>query len=82
MDGMAAKRKVSLSLDADLVEELQHDPDDALSTQVNEAIRAEVERRRRHRALRALLSRLDAEDGPLTAGDEAEIERYRRILEA
>jgi antitoxin CcdA len=79
---MAAKRKVSLTLDADLVEELEHAPDEALSAQVNAAIRAEVERRRRQRALRDLLTELDVEDGPLTEEDQAEIARYQRILEA
>lgn len=79
---MPVKRKVSLTLDADLVEELEHDPDEALSAQVNNAIRAEVERRRRQRALRKLLDRLDAEDGPLTEDEEVEVERFRRILSA
>lgn len=78
---MALKRKVSLTLDADLVEELEQDPDDALSVQVNEALRSEVERRRRQRALRELLDQLELEDGPLTEADEAEIERYRQALE-
>jgi hypothetical protein len=49
---------------------------------VNAAIRAEVERRRRQRALRDLLTELDVEDGPLTEQDQAEIARYQRILEA
>jgi hypothetical protein len=79
---MPAKRKVSLSLDADLVEEFGRDPDEALSAQVNVALRAEVERRRRQRALRRLLDELDAQDGPLTQEDEPEIERYRRALES
>ncbi|MBA2729795.1 MAG: type II toxin-antitoxin system CcdA family antitoxin [Euzebyaceae bacterium] len=79
---MPSKRKVSLSLDADLVDELEHAPDEALSAQVNSAIRAEVQRRRRHRALRELLNQLDDADGPLTADDEAEIDRYRRVLES
>jgi hypothetical protein len=79
---MPSKRKVSLSLDADLVEELEHDFDEALSAQVNAVIRVEVDRRRRQRVLRDLLNQLDAEDGPLPAEDEAEIDRYRRVLEA
>jgi hypothetical protein len=77
---MVSKRKVSLSLDADLVDELEQSTDEGLSGQVNEAVRAEVERRRRHRALRALLDRLDVEEGPLGQGDEAEIRRYERAL--
>lgn len=78
---MPTKRKVSLSLDADLIEELERDAEEALSAQVNAALRAEVERRRRQRALRQLLDELDAQDGPLMPEDEAEIERYRRALE-
>src|SRR5713226_9604206 len=48
---MTNKRKVSLSLDADLVDELEQSTDEGLSGQVNEAVRVEVERRRRQRAL-------------------------------
>lgn len=79
---MATKRKVSLSLDADLVEELEGDTDEALSGQVNEAVRAEVNRRRRRRALREFLDDLVLQDGPLTADDEAEIERHVRHLQS
>jgi hypothetical protein len=74
MPVMTSKRKVSLSLDSDLVDELENDTD-ALSAQVNVVLRAEVEKRRRHRALQALLDRLDEEDGPLGPEDEADIER-------
>lgn len=77
---MPPKRKISLSLDADLVDELEHDADDGLSSQVNVVLRAEVERRRRQRALRALLDRLSSEDGPLTPDDEAEIQRFEQAL--
>lgn len=76
---MTIKRKVSLTLDDDLVDALEGDA--ALSTQVNEALRAEVERRRRHRALLDLLARLEATDGPLnTAKDAAEVARFVRLL--
>lgn len=77
---MTAKRKISLSLDADLVEALEQDADEGLSSQVNVVLRAEVERRRRQRALRTLLDRLTREDGPLTADDEAEIRRLEQAL--
>jgi antitoxin CcdA len=77
---MPPKRKISLSLDADLVDELEHDADDGLSSQVNVVLRAEVERRRRQRALRALLDRLTQEDGPLSPDDEAEIQRFEQVL--
>ena len=74
------KRKVSVSLDDDLVAALEAS-DEALSVQVNEAIRVEVERRRRQEALGELLARLAHEHGPLdSAQDEAEIARYMQLL--
>lgn len=76
----ATKRKLSLSLDDDLVAELAENPE-ALSAQVNTAVRNEIEARRRHRALAELLERLSEEGGPLdTSEDEAEIVRYMRLL--
>jgi post-segregation antitoxin (ccd killing protein) len=74
--GMTAKRKVSVSLDEDLVAELEA-ADEALSGQVNEAIRAEIERRRRNRLLTEMLDSLDAEYGPV---DEALIAKYTELL--
>ena len=74
------KRKLSLSLDDDLVAELESSVE-ALSSQVNEAIRFEVVRRRRQRALVDLLARLEAEAGPLdSAEDDVEIARFMRLL--
>ena len=74
------KRKLSLSLDDDLVAELETNAE-GLSAQVNDAIRREVGRRRRQRALTELLARLDGEAGPLdTPEDEAEITRFMRLL--
>jgi antitoxin CcdA len=74
------KRKVSVTVDADLVAELEASGEN-LSAQVNMALRDELARRRRHRALGALLDRLDAEEGPLDSPeDEAEIARYMRLL--
>ena len=70
------KRKVSVSLDEDLVAELEN-ADEALSSQVNDAIRAEVERRRRNRLLTSLLDALDAEHGPV---DEALVGKYQDLL--
>jgi post-segregation antitoxin (ccd killing protein) len=72
-----AKRKVSVSLDEDLVEEMERE-DQGLSAQVNVAVRAELERRRRHRLLVELLDELDAERGPVA---ESLIEKYVRLLE-
>jgi antitoxin CcdA len=77
---VASKRKVSLTLDSDLIDELGDLPDTALSTQVNEAIRIEVSRRRRQRALRDLLEHLDAEDGPLTGEDLEGVAYFEQLL--
>jgi antitoxin CcdA len=71
-----AKRKVSVSLDEDLVEELERE-DQGLSAQVNLALRAELERRRRNRLLVELLDQLDAEHGPV---EESLVEKYAGLL--
>lgn len=71
-----AKRKVSLRLDEDLVTELQ-DADETLSAQVNNAIRLEVERRRRNRNLREYLAYLDAQHGPV---DRELVEKFKELL--
>lgn len=70
------KRKVSVSLDEDLVEELERE-DQGLSAQVNVAVRAELERRRRQRLLVEFLDQLDAEHGPV---DESLVEKYAELL--
>ena len=54
------KRKVSVSLDEDLVAELEAGGD-ALSSQVNDAVRLELTRRRRHRLLGEMLDGLDVD---------------------
>jgi len=69
------KRKVSVSLDEDLVEELKRE-DEGLSAQVNAAVSAELERRR-HRLLVELLDQLDAERGPV---DESLVAKYVGLL--
>jgi post-segregation antitoxin (ccd killing protein) len=71
------KRKVSISLDEDLVEELERE-DQGLSAQINVAVRTELEHRRRHRLLVELLDRLDTEYGPV---DESLVEKYVGLLE-
>jgi antitoxin CcdA len=71
-----AKRKISVSLDEDLVDELERE-DQGLSAQVNVAVRAELERRRRQRLLVEFLDQLDAEHGPV---DEALVEKYLGLL--
>ena len=70
------KRKVSVSLDEDLIVELQRE-DQAVSAQVNVAVRAELERRRAHRLLVDLLDQLDAKHGPVA---ESLVERYVGLL--
>jgi antitoxin component of MazEF toxin-antitoxin module len=76
-----AKRKVSITLDADLVAALEAEGGTTLSAEVNSALRAEFTRRRRERALTDLLDHLADERGRLdTPEDEAEIARYMRLL--
>lgn len=70
------KRKVSVSLDEDLVAELESGGE-ALSSQVNEAVRVELGRRRRHRLLGAMLDELDAAHGPV---DEKLVAKYMDLL--
>ena len=62
-----AKRKISVSLDQELVSELERSSE-SLSAQVNTAVRKTLEHRRRQRLLAELLDGLDAEFGPV---DEA-----------
>lgn len=76
-----AKRKVSVTLDADLVAALEASGGTTLSAEVNSALRAEFTRRKRQQALEGLLDRLADERGKLdTPEDEAEIARYMRLL--
>ncbi len=71
------KRKVSVSLDADLVDELEAS-EEALSAQVNEAIRNELVRRRRQRVLGEMLDELNELHGPV---DEDLVDHYSRLLQ-
>ncbi len=74
------KRKVSVTLDADLVAEVEADGD-RLSARVNEALREDLARRRQQRALGRLLDWLAEQDGALdTPEDKAEIARAMRML--
>jgi antitoxin CcdA len=76
-----AKRKVSVTLDADLVAALEADRGTTLSAEVNSVLRAEFTRRKQQQALADLLDRLADERGGLdTPEDEAEIGRYMRLL--
>jgi antitoxin component of MazEF toxin-antitoxin module len=77
----SAKRKVSVTLDADLVEAMEAASDTTLSAEVNSALRAEFTKRKRQQALADLLDHLADERGMLdTREDEAEIARYMRLL--
>jgi Post-segregation antitoxin CcdA len=71
-----AKRKISVSLDEDLVSALEAEGE-SLSAQINSAVREEVEQRHRRQLLGELLDRLDREHGPV---DEALVEKYVRLL--
>ncbi len=71
-----AKRKISISLDEDLVAELEIG-DQSLSAQVNAVLREDLEQRRRQRLLAEYLDQLDAEEGPVA---ESLIEKYGRLL--
>lgn len=73
----AAKRKISVSLDADLVAELEQ-ARQSLSAQVNTALRLDLDRRRRQRLLDEMLNELDQQYGP---PEEARIEHYMRLFE-
>jgi antitoxin CcdA len=76
-----AKRKVSVTLDADLVAAMEADSGTTLSAEVNSVLRAEFTRRKQQQALADLLDRLADERGGLdTPEDEAEIARYMRLL--
>jgi post-segregation antitoxin (ccd killing protein) len=72
----ATKRKISVSLNEDLIAELEAGGD-ALSGQINEAVRAEIEHRRRRRLLSEFLDALDAERGPV---DDQLVSKYTRLL--
>lgn len=73
---MTTKRKVSVSLDEDLVAELEAGGE-TLSSQVNDAVRLELGRRRRHRLLGEMLDELERKHGPV---DEALVRKYVDML--
>lgn len=64
----STKRKVSVTLDEDLLELLEG-ADENLSAQVNDAVRHAVEHRMRQRGLRKLLDDLETSDGPIHEDD-------------
>ncbi len=71
-----SKSKLSLSLDADLVEELETSGKN-ISAQVNEALRSEITRRKRHRLLGSMLDELETTHG---AVDEKLVDKYLDLL--
>ena len=73
---MAQKRKVSVTLDEDLVNALEGG-DETLSAQVNTAVRLEVERRAREQLLAQWLETLEQTDGPV---DEGLIASFEEML--
>ena len=73
---MAQKRKVSVTLDEDLVSALE-DGDETLSAQVNLAVRLEVERRAREQLLSTWLEELEQADG---AVDETLVAAFQEML--
>ena len=70
------KRKVSVSLDEDLVAELERG-DEGLSSQVNDAIRVELTRRRRLRLIGEMLDDFDGRHGRVS---EALVSKYMDML--
>ncbi|MEA1903974.1 MAG: hypothetical protein U9N56_10645 [Actinomycetota bacterium] len=77
MSDVAQKRKISVTLDDGLVSVLEGG-DETLSSQVNEAIRIEVERRARDKLLQEWLDELEATDGPV---DEALVAKFEELLQ-
>ncbi|MGQ0574855.1 MAG: hypothetical protein ACT4RN_11715 [Pseudonocardia sp.] len=74
---MAGKRKITITIDEDLVRELEQAGN--VSAQLNGAGWELVERRQHGERLDALLDKLDREDGPLP-DDPEEDARIRRLL--
>ena len=73
---MAQKRKISVTLDNELVAALEGG-EETLSSQVNEAVRVEVERRARLTLLSDWLGEIEATDGPV---DEALVVKFEELL--
>jgi hypothetical protein len=62
-----AKRKITVTVDEDLVEAVQDLGAESLSSVINAALASEVDRRARASALERLLAEWDAEFGPVPA---------------
>lgn len=81
----AAKQKISVTIDADLLAELRSYPG-SVSAQLNAALRAELARRHNREAWQSILSDLEVTDGPLDEpadqSEQAHIEQVWRDLDA
>lgn len=75
--GRSSKAKRSVTLDADLVEQVEGSHDGNLSAILNDALRDHVDRRREQAALVAWLDRMEQAEGP---PDPAEVASFRRLL--
>lgn len=73
---VANKKKVSVTIDEDLIEYLEAS-DENLSAQINDAIREVIEAKRRNEALKAWLDEMDETDGPV---DEELVQYYMDLL--
>jgi hypothetical protein len=62
-----AKRKITVTVDADLVAAIRSEQGETLSAVVNAALVEEVDRRARRTALGRLLAEWDAAAGPVSA---------------
>ena len=72
----ATKRKISVSIDQDLIVELEAGGE-AVSSQVNDAVRTELPHRRRQRLLGEMLDELEQVIGP---PDEQVVQKYVELL--
>lgn len=70
------KRKMTVSIDADLVAEMEL-ASEPVSVQVNQAVSESIVLRRQHRLLREMLDEFDAELGPV---DPALLDKYRELM--
>lgn len=73
---VANKKKVSVTIDEDLIEYLEAS-DENLSGQINDAIRKVIEAKRRNEALKAWLDEMDELYGPV---DEQLVQHYMDLL--
>ena len=71
------KRKISVSLDSDLVQELERGGE-TLSAQLNTALAIELERQKRQRLLSEMLDEFEASNG---APEEELVQKYIDLLQ-